>query len=234
MKKIIVRVSMSFLSNLIELETFPYNILEKTFSCNPLLMEFVWAFPKPDLWGFLTFTQGMLLAYLAFIAEKGSNIVEIGCGRSSGMIAPFISEKKFYIIDIDGEKLGKVVQQLPLQENIVSFPCDSKELNWDKPINLLWIDGDHSWEGIKNDVEKFLPLVEPGGFMVVHDYGNPRYPDVTKYCNKVRLEAEQYRVRVFEAVENCPHRGLLLPLPYYAEKSSVEVDEAAFLFCQKV
>ena len=34
---------------------------------------------------------------------------------------------------------------------------------------MLYLDGDHSYEGIKNNFELFTPLVKPGGIIVFHD-----------------------------------------------------------------
>jgi hypothetical protein len=37
-------------------------------------------------------------------------------------------------------------------------------------IDLLFIDGDHSYEGCLRDVMKFVPAVRPGGYFILHDY----------------------------------------------------------------
>lgn len=36
--------------------------------------------------------------------------------------------------------------------------------------DLIFIDGDHSYEGIKRDVEKYVPLLREGGYFILHDY----------------------------------------------------------------
>jgi predicted O-methyltransferase YrrM len=38
-----------------------------------------------------------------------------------------------------------------------------------RDVDLLFIDGDHSYEGAKNDFDTFSPLVRPGGLVVFHD-----------------------------------------------------------------
>lgn len=40
---------------------------------------------------------------------------------------------------------------------------------WDKKIDLIFIDGDHSYEGVKNDWELFLPHLKEFGMVVFHD-----------------------------------------------------------------
>lgn len=38
-----------------------------------------------------------------------------------------------------------------------------------RPIDLLFIDGDHSYSGVKQDFETYGPLVRPGGLIALHD-----------------------------------------------------------------
>ena len=40
---------------------------------------------------------------------------------------------------------------------------------WDRPIRLLWIDGDHSYDGAKKDLDGFLPYLLPLGAVALHD-----------------------------------------------------------------
>lgn len=39
----------------------------------------------------------------------------------------------------------------------------------DTPIDLLFIDGDHSYSGVVKDIELWTPLVRPGGVVAFHD-----------------------------------------------------------------
>jgi predicted O-methyltransferase YrrM len=50
---------------------------------------------------------------------------------------------------------------------------DSKEAGkkWKGgPVDLVFVDGDHSYEGCAGDIRAWLPNVKPGGLLVVHDY----------------------------------------------------------------
>jgi len=38
-----------------------------------------------------------------------------------------------------------------------------------EPIDFLFIDGDHSYEGVKADFEQYEPLVRDGGLIALHD-----------------------------------------------------------------
>jgi predicted O-methyltransferase YrrM len=39
-------------------------------------------------------------------------------------------------------------------------------------IDLIFVDGDHSYEGCKADIEAWLPFVKKGGVMAFHDFGS--------------------------------------------------------------
>lgn len=41
---------------------------------------------------------------------------------------------------------------------------------WDKEIDLLFVDGDHSYTWCKHDLERFIPFVKEGGIIAGHDY----------------------------------------------------------------
>lgn len=63
--------------------------------------------------------------------------------------------------------------------------------------DMLFIDGDHSYEGVKRDYELYLDLVRPGGVIVFHDValeGNPQV-EVKKFWDqlKVGYRFEEYR-----------------------------------------
>lgn len=52
---------------------------------------------------------------------------------------------------------------------------------WREPIAFLWIDGDHSYDAVKKDIEDWTDFVMPGGFLAFHDthkdhagHGGPR------------------------------------------------------------
>jgi predicted O-methyltransferase YrrM len=51
-------------------------------------------------------------------------------------------------------------------------------LFWSEPIDFLYIDADHSYEGVSADLEAWVPHVKSGGLILGDDYGNRIYPDV--------------------------------------------------------
>lgn len=46
---------------------------------------------------------------------------------------------------------------------------------YNKSVDLLFIDGDHTYKGAKKDFHRFSPLVRPGGHIVLHDINKTKY-----------------------------------------------------------
>lgn len=49
---------------------------------------------------------------------------------------------------------------------------DSKALaqQWIEPASIVFVDGDHEYEGATGDILGWLPHIRSGGYMAVHDY----------------------------------------------------------------
>lgn len=60
-----------------------------------------------------------------------------------------------------------------------------------RPIDLLVLDGDHSEEGLTQDLTAWLPLVRPGGRVCGHDYGKSRFPGVTAAVDRCLGKVER-------------------------------------------
>lgn len=66
-----------------------------------------------------------------------------------------------------------------------------------KQVDFLFIDGDHSYEGVKLDFEMYSPLVRKGGLIAFHDIApNPEVSEygVAKYWQELRAT---HRVREY-------------------------------------
>lgn len=59
-------------------------------------------------------------------------------------------------------------------------PCESAEAAAFVPddLDFVFIDGDHSFSGVMQDLETWWPRVAETGILTGHDYGNPNFPDV--------------------------------------------------------
>ena len=43
----------------------------------------------------------------------------------------------------------------------------------DKSFDMVFLDADHSYDGVKEDIHEWMPKVKPGGWLGGHDYGEP-------------------------------------------------------------
>ena len=58
-----------------------------------------------------------------------------------------------------------------------------------RAVDFLFIDGDHTYEGVRTDFERYAPLVRPGGLIALHDIvempGRPEY-GVARFWRELR------------------------------------------------
>ncbi|MBI4716909.1 MAG: class I SAM-dependent methyltransferase [Planctomycetes bacterium] len=57
--------------------------------------------------------------------------------------------------------------------HLVGLPSQAAVRAWDRPIGLLWIDGDHSLEAVRGDFSLWGAHVIPGGLIALHDATQP-------------------------------------------------------------
>lgn len=124
--------------------------------------------------------------------EKCRNYLEIGTHYGHSICNMLQSKYKSKYMGIDlfqkwGD--GKIINMEKLANNNVNkfninnYECKLIKANSHKSetvnivkkqfpegIDLLFIDGDHSYNGITNDFNNYFPLVNKGGYIVFDDY----------------------------------------------------------------
>jgi predicted O-methyltransferase YrrM len=53
------------------------------------------------------------------------------------------------------------------------------------PVQFLFIDADHSYEGVRRDWESWLPRLSRSARVAFHDYGNADYQGVERFVNEL-------------------------------------------------
>ena len=84
----------------------------------------------------------------------------------------------FHAFNRNLEKVGLIDFVTPISMKSVDAARD-----WNRPIRLLFIDGDHSYESSKEDYELFEPFVVAGGVICFHDLGS--WEGVTRFFNEI-------------------------------------------------
>jgi len=78
-------------------------------------------------------------------------------------------------------------------ETMVEFhqmPSERLASQWDRPLRLLWIDGDHTYRGTFLDFCNFSRFLQPRGLVVFHDTLTGFEGPLRVYCEQVLLSEE--------------------------------------------
>ncbi len=96
--------------------------------------------------------------------------------------------EKFLFSGTDVEKKINVIF-----ENSLNFDHD----DFKKRIDLIFIDGGHTYSVVKNDTEKSFEMIKPNGIILWHDYvpGKKSSKDIVKYLNKISKEKKVYHIK---------------------------------------
>jgi MMP 1-O-methyltransferase len=163
--------------------------------------------------GFLNSLEGYTLMLLASEGPAVGEIVEIGSymGRSTCFLAKgskSMRREKVTAVDHfvgspEHQKDGSAESPTLLEEGttfnrfqanieaagvadyVTPIVASSEEgvQDWNQPIRLLFIDGDHSYEESKKDFELWSPYVVPGGLVCFHDI--EQWPGVTQFYKEL-------------------------------------------------
>jgi len=114
--------------------------------------------------------------------SQPATVVEIGRfrGGSTVLIAAALEQGVLHSYDIDtrqgrngtalDRQLAGVLERYGLADRVQLYVADSKSAEPPpEPIDLLFIDGDHSEEGVRADFEHWSPHLRPGGHLLFHD-----------------------------------------------------------------
>lgn len=97
------------------------------------------------------------------------------------------------------KKFVKPGQRLELLRTSSHLPVSRDQARAIAPggYDLIMIDGDHSYEGVKIDFELYSPLLAPGGVIVLHDILNNRFDpeiEVDRLWNEIKPRYETLEI----------------------------------------
>lgn len=85
----------------------------------------------------------------------------------------------------------------------------------DDTLDFVYIDGDHSYEGIRADLAAWLPKIRVGGILAGHDYGQPAFPGVRAvvdaFFDRFGIEVHHEGAGVWWAMRPATHAALVIP-----------------------
>jgi len=141
-----------------------------------------------------------LLYAIAVVQNVEGDILEIGSwqGKSTSYLARAVVDSKnghmfavdhfmgnvgkenLYFVNEGGSanlkaQFERNMHTLNLHDAVTLLPYSSEQAYpklADRVFRLLFIDGDHTEQGVKKDIELFCPLVRAGGVVVFDDFNN--------------------------------------------------------------
>lgn len=138
--------------------------------------------------------RGGTLCLLSRLASSSASIVSVDLpgGEFGGGYARIRSP--LY------QSFGKYFQRIRLIRGSSHSQEILDEVSKEKPLDYIFIDGDHTYEGVKQDFLMYSPLVRAGGVVAFHDIAE--HPpevgcEVDRFWNEVKT---QYRHE--EIIEN--------------------------------
>lgn len=140
--------------------------------------------------GYLTGAELAALKQLARWLPDNPAVVNIGAGSGTSGLAFMESRSDLELTTIDIQKEDSPFGCLYAEEMALNR---AGLLDWDRysqyhgesinagnswtewfgdndPVDLVFIDGDHSYRGAKGDILAWLPNIKPGGVIAVHDF----------------------------------------------------------------
>lgn len=160
--------------------------------------------------GHLTANDGHILTLLALCPMSAGAVVEIGSykGRSTVRLATALARTgeslhacdPFAAPGVAGQDLktddavygefAKNLASAKVTDRVTVHRRFSTDLarDWQSPVRLLWVDGDHSHAGTSADFDAWHKFVAPGGFIALHDALHlfPGPPQI--FANRVLLD----------------------------------------------
>lgn len=121
--------------------------------------------------------------------------VEIGrySGGSTVLLAVALGhEGKLTSIDImpqDDRLLEEVLAKSKVRSRVELIIGDANQVEVNEPLDFVFIDGDHSYEGAKRDHNRWGKRVKKDGLIIHHDMANSRRYS-TQWTELARLRAE--------------------------------------------
>jgi len=63
----------------------------------------------------------------------------------------------------------------------------------DKSLDMVYIDGLHTYDGVKNDIKMWATKIKDGGFLCGHDYGSKHFPGVKEAVDEFGIPNKTFR-----------------------------------------
>jgi predicted O-methyltransferase YrrM len=163
-----------------------------------------------------------LLDFLALVrSAKPQRVLEIGTAEGGMLfLLAWASSPGAHVLSLDIQKYdaarlrlyrgfgrrGQHLDVLHADSHLDDTRREVEKFFRDHLLDVLFIDGDHSYDGVREDYQRYSPLVRPGGLVAFHDIveGRPETSgDVPRFWREIRSSL----VEPLELVESWDQGG---------------------------
>jgi hypothetical protein len=99
------------------------------------------------------------------------------------------------LVDKKGFRIGECYLDKDESKKVIQHLSDSAKFDFSpfySGIDLIFVDGAHSFEYVKSDTENAMKMIKPNGIILWHDYTN--VIDVTEFLNGLSSTEQIYRI----------------------------------------
>jgi predicted O-methyltransferase YrrM len=139
-----------------------------------------------------TISDVYVLKYCASLLLPNPVIVNIGACFGTSAMALLEARPDSFIFSVDISVSYGEIENLKLAglyslNRVIRVLASSQDvgLYWPHKVDMCYVDGDHSYDGVVQDIRVWRELVKPGGVLLFHDYGKDFLPHV-----KAAIDAE--------------------------------------------
>ncbi|WP_441280326.1 class I SAM-dependent methyltransferase [Tardiphaga sp. 862_B3_N1_1] len=148
----------------------------------------------------------MMFVVAAAKLRSAKRIFEFGTytGRTTCGLASIADDVKVFTLNLPpaddpryGPYIGTLIKTSPYRDRVEQLFSDSRTFDtsaFASSMDYVFVDADHSYEGVKNDTLKAFEMLKPGGMVIWHDYA-PKSPGVFGYLQELSHERPLFRIR---------------------------------------
>jgi len=137
------------------------------------------------------------MALLLGLAEGRRHVVELGTGTGWTALSLALADAERSVLTYD--PIDRPERELYLRlagasarrrVTFVTAPGSDGPRDG-RPVDLLYIDSEHTRESTIDEFEAWRPALQPGAVVVFDDHGNPDYPGVSEAVRELALAGEE-------------------------------------------
>lgn len=139
---------------------------------------------------FSTYDMEVLVPEVQLL-KAGQIYLEVGVDKGKSLsVARMVADKGVEVYGVDVREDPEVAGT-----NFIHKRSDLAAKQWKGTVDVLFIDGDHSYEGCKTDIDSWYPHMAEHGVMLFHDCDRSS-PGVVKavheFADKLGVEPTEY------------------------------------------